>query len=188
MGKNTVQAKQWIGKCYLDSTPSETMVKRWYADFKCGCTDTNDAECLGCPNSAVVPESIKKLYKFVLADCKLKLHEIAEELKIFKNSKVIYHFAWTFVNKNAVFKVGAVFAHSLSKTTTRQQFSVCNCFNATKKSFCINVTMDETWINQFIPKSNWQSAEWTAAGKSCPKWPKTQISASRVLASVFWDV
>ena len=33
MGKNTVQAKQWLDKCYSDSAPSETMVKRWHADF-----------------------------------------------------------------------------------------------------------------------------------------------------------
>ena len=82
MGKNTVQAKQWLDKCYLDSVPLETTVKRWYADFKRGCTDTNDAECSGHPNSPVILENTKKLHKLILADCKLKLREIAEELKI----------------------------------------------------------------------------------------------------------
>ena len=38
MGKNTVQAKRYLG-----SALSETKVK-WYADFKCGCIDTNDAQ------------------------------------------------------------------------------------------------------------------------------------------------
>ena len=37
-------------------------------------------------NSAVVPENIKKLHKLVLADCKLKLRDIAEELKISEGS------------------------------------------------------------------------------------------------------
>ena len=50
-----------MGKKYCSSNglisviltaPSETMVKGWYADFKHGCTDTNDAECSGHPNSA----------------------------------------------------------------------------------------------------------------------------------------
>ena len=50
MGKNTVQAKQWLDKCYLDSAPLETTVKRCYADFKRGRRDTNDAECSGHPN------------------------------------------------------------------------------------------------------------------------------------------
>ena len=56
---NTVQAKQWLDKCYLDSTPLKTSVKRWYADFKRGRTDTNDAKCPGYPNSMVVLENCK---------------------------------------------------------------------------------------------------------------------------------
>ena len=86
MGKITVQAKQCLGKCYLDSTPSETMVKRWYADFKHSCADTNDAEHSDCPNSAVVLENIKKLHKLILANCKLEWREIAEMLKISEGS------------------------------------------------------------------------------------------------------
>ena len=58
--KNTLQAKQWLDKCYSDAAPSETTVKRWYADFKCSLIDTNNAECSGCPNLAVVLENTKK--------------------------------------------------------------------------------------------------------------------------------
>ena len=86
MRKNTIQAKQWLDKYYSDSAPSETMVKRWYADFKCSCTDINDAECSDHSNSTIVPENTKKLHKLVLASRKLKLYEIAEELKISEGS------------------------------------------------------------------------------------------------------
>ena len=62
-------------------------------------------------------------------------------------------------------------------------------FQHNKKEFLRKyVTMDETWIYHFILESNWQSDAWTAAGESHPKQPKTQISAGRVLASVFCDV
>jgi len=44
MGKNTVSAKTWLDKCYPDSAPSKATVERWFADFKRGRTDTNDAE------------------------------------------------------------------------------------------------------------------------------------------------
>ena len=47
--------------------------------------------------------------------------------------------------------------------------------------------MDETWIHHFTPESNRLSAEWTAAGESRLKRPKTQTFAGKVLASVFWD-
>ena len=49
------------------------------------------------------------------------------------------------------------------------------------------MTIDETWIHHFTLEANWQSAEWTAAGESCPKRPKMQTSAGKVLASIFWD-
>jgi len=62
MGKNTVQAKQWLDKYYSDFAPSETTVKRWYADFKRGRTDTNDAKRSGRPNSAIVPEKSTKSF------------------------------------------------------------------------------------------------------------------------------
>ena len=61
-------------------------------------------------------------------------------------------------------------------------------FQRNKKEFLCNVIIDETWIHHFTPESNRQSAEWTAAGESRPKWPKMQTSAGKVLASVFWDV
>ena len=75
MGKNTVQAKQWLEKCYGNSSPSETTIKRWFADFKRGRRDTDDAERSGRPNEAVTSENIKKIHKIVLNDRKVKLPE-----------------------------------------------------------------------------------------------------------------
>ena len=98
----------------MDSALSETMIKRWYADFKRNRTDTNDAECSGCPNSAVVLENTKELHKLVLANCKLKLHEITGVED--NRRQCIHHFAWTFVNGKAVFKVGPTLAHGRSKS------------------------------------------------------------------------
>ena len=56
--KNTVQAKQWLDKCYLGSALLET-IKCLYANFKPSHTDTNDAECSGCSKSTVVHENTK---------------------------------------------------------------------------------------------------------------------------------
>ena len=47
--------------------------------------------------------------------------------------------------------------------------------------------MDETWLHHFTPESNRQSAEWTAHDEPNPKRGKTQQSAGKVMASVFWD-
>ena len=63
MGKNTVQANQWLEKCNGDSALSEATIKRWFVDFKRGRRDINDAERSGRPNEAVTPENMKKSSK-----------------------------------------------------------------------------------------------------------------------------
>ena len=174
MGKNTVQANQWLDKCYSDSAPSETTVKRWYPDFKHGRTDTNNAECSGHPNSAAVPDNSKKLHKLVLAGRKLKLREIAEELKISKGSVFpILH------EHLSMRKLCSKWLQCLLTVDQKQQHvddseRCLQLFQRNKKEFLRKyVTMDEIWIHHFTLDSNRQSAEWTTAGESRPKRPKT---------------
>ncbi|XP_071745443.1 uncharacterized protein [Lepeophtheirus salmonis] len=59
-GKNTVQAKAWLEKCYPDSAPSKTTIKRWFADFKRGRTDTDDTERPCRLNEVFIPENNEK--------------------------------------------------------------------------------------------------------------------------------
>ena len=93
----------------------------------------------------------------------------------------IHHFAWTFVNEKAMFKVGATFAHSQLKTMRQWSEHCLQLFQRNKKEFSHKyVTMDETWIHHFTPESNQQSGEWTAAGENHP--------VGKALAYVFWDV
>ena len=145
------------------------MVKRRYADFKHSHTDTNEA---------VVPENTKKLYKLVLADRKLKLHEIAEELKISEGSVISILHEHLSIRKLCSKWVLCLLGQS--KTTVRQQFRALFVTVSTQKKEFLCMTMDETWIHHFIPGSNQQPAEW--------KWPKTQTWAGKFLASIFWDV
>ncbi|KAF7281861.1 hypothetical protein GWI33_004103 [Rhynchophorus ferrugineus] len=49
------------------------------------------------------------------------------------------------------------------------------------------VTMVETWLHHFTPNSNRESSEWTAHDEPAPKRGKTQQSAGKVTAYVFWD-
>lgn len=43
MGKNTIEAKQWLDKHYGDSAPGKSTIIDWYAEFKRGRTNTDDA-------------------------------------------------------------------------------------------------------------------------------------------------
>ena len=142
--------------------------------------------CSGCLNLAIVPENTKRL---ILADHKLKLCEIAEELKISEGcvfTILLEHLSMRKLYSKWVLPL-------LTVDQKQQHIDNSDCclqlFQWNKKEFlCKYVTMDETWIYYFTLESNWQSAEWTAAGESRPKQPKIQTSAGKVLASVFWDV
>ena len=63
IGKNTFEAKQWLDKHYGDSASGKLTIINWYADFKRGRTNTDDAE---------------KVRKIVLGDRKLNFCEIAD--------------------------------------------------------------------------------------------------------------
>ena len=71
IGKNTFEAKQWLDKRYRDSAPGKATIIVWYAEFKRGRTNTDDAERSCRPKSAVDPENITKVHKIVLGDRKL---------------------------------------------------------------------------------------------------------------------
>lgn len=86
MKKNTVQAKKWLDKCYPDSAPSKATVERWFAEFKCGRTRTDDAERCGRPNEVVTPENVKNVHKIILENRKVKLQEVADTMKMSKGS------------------------------------------------------------------------------------------------------
>ena len=51
MGKNTVEAKQWLDKRYGDSALGKSTIIDWYAEFKRDRTTIDDAERSGRPKS-----------------------------------------------------------------------------------------------------------------------------------------
>ena len=49
------------------------------------------------------------------------------------------------------------------------------------------ITVDETWLHHYDPETKQQSMQWRHSGSPRPKKFKTQQSAGKVMAMVFWD-
>ena len=49
------------------------------------------------------------------------------------------------------------------------------------------MAVDETWIHYYEPENKSQSRQWVGPGSPRPKKLKTQPSARKVMATVFWD-
>ncbi|QQP41991.1 Putative DD34D transposase [Caligus rogercresseyi] len=188
MGKNTVQTKAWLEKCYPDSAPSKTTIKRWFTNFKSGRTNTDDAERPGRPNEVVFPENVEKTLKIIMDNRKVKLQEIADTLKLSKGS--VFTIIHEYLNMKKLFSkwVPRLLTPEQKQQRVDDSRSCLGVFTQNKKEFFRRyITMDETWIHHYTPESKRQSAEWCVDGESRPKRPKIQMSARKVMASVFWD-
>ena len=186
--KNTVETKVWLDKHYSDFAPAKSTVEKWFAKFKRGEMSTEDDARSGRPKEAVTDENIKKVHKIIFDNRKVKLIEIAETLKISKER--VGHIVDEYLNMR---KLCSKWVPRELTTDQKQQRiddskQCLELFNRNKSEFLRRyVTMDETWLHHFTPESNRQSAEWTARDEPTPKRGKTQKSAGKVLASVFWD-
>ena len=49
------------------------------------------------------------------------------------------------------------------------------------------MTVEETWVHYYEPENKAQSLQWVGPGSPRPKKLKTQPSAGKVMATVFWD-
>ncbi|GBP48548.1 Putative uncharacterized protein FLJ37770 [Eumeta japonica] len=67
-----------------ESAPLYTMVKKWARLFRQGRESCEDHPRLGRPVTVVTEENVRKIEKLVLADRRIKLWQIAEELQISK--------------------------------------------------------------------------------------------------------
>ena len=172
----------------MGTAPGKSIIIDWYAKFKRGLTNTDGAERSGHPKSAAVPENITKVHKIVLGGRKLKLRVIDDALKISEGS------VFTILHESlGMRKLFSKWVPRLLTSDQKQKrveyLEHClELFKRGKKHFLRRyVTMNETWIDDYTPETERSSAEWTAAGESRPKRPKTQQWAGKVMASVFWD-
>ena len=85
--------------------------------------------------------------------------------------------------------------HWVSKCLSDEQMatraSVCSAMLKrfrSKDYFLLRlVTVDETWVHYYEPENKAQSRQWVGPGSPRPKKFKTQPSAGKVMATVFWD-
>ena len=160
MDKNTVEAKQWLDKHYGDSAPGKSTIIDCYAESKRGRTNTDDAERSGRPKSAIVPENITKPHKIVLGDRKLKLHEIADTLKISEGS------VFTILHESLGMRMFFFKRVPRMLTLNQKQQRVddsdryLELFKRGKKDFLRwYVTMDEKWVHHYTPETKRSLAE-----------------------------
>ncbi len=82
-GKDTIKTTVWwFNKHYPNFAPGKLTIIDWFAEFKHGRMNTDDALLPGCLKEVVTLKNIVQVYKIILANCQVKLHKIADTLNI----------------------------------------------------------------------------------------------------------
>ena len=125
--------------------------------------------------------------KSVYSDRRIQVEEIAQALDISHCSvSTILH------GRLGMRKLTARWVPKfLSDEQMATRASVCsallNRFRS-KDDFLLRlVTVDEIWVHYYEPENKAQSRQWVGPGSLRPKKFKTQPSAGKVMATVFWD-
>ena len=129
----------------------------------------------------------KKVRDLVYSDRQIQVEETAQTLGISHGSvSTILH------DRLGMGKLTASWVpESLSDEQMATRASVCSALLKrfrSKGDFLLHLaTVDETWVHYYEPENKAQSRQWVGPGSPRPKKFKTQPSAGKVMATVFWD-
>ena len=185
-GKTGQEIHCKLTNVYGSSAPSYAQVKFWVGEFKRSRTSLEDETRSGRPSDATDEEMCNKVRDLVYSDRRIKVEEIANALHISHSS----------VSKTLHDRLGMLLARWVPKSLSDEQMATrASVYSALLKRFwskeddflsCL-VTVDENWVHYYEPWNKAQSHQSVGPGSPRPKKFKTQPSAGKVMATVFWD-
>ena len=187
-GKTGKEIHGELADVYGSSAPSFAQVKFWVGEFKRGRMSLEDkASRSGRPLDATDEEMCKTVWDLVYSDRPIQVEEIVQEFGISHGSvSTILH------DRLGMRKLTARWVpKSLSDEQMATRASVCSAllkrFRSKDDFLLCLVTVDETWVHYYEPENKAQSRQWVGPGSPRPKKFKTQPSAGKMMATVFWD-
>ena len=158
---------------------------KWSAEFKRGRDSLEDDPRPGRPADLLSQEMIDRVERLVLNNHQIKVAELASECGISNGS------VYTIINVRHVKSICQVgtqkpeYARSSAKGGVKSRTS--GSVQCQSRRHTRLVTGDETWLHHWDPDTKKESMQWKHPGSPSPKKFRSQPSASKVMATVFWD-
>jgi len=158
------------------------------AQFKRGDFSTYETPRPGRHQTVTTPDISDQIHELILEDRRISAKSIAEQLGISRErvGSIIHED----LDKRKLYAKWVPKYLNVDQKRQRCQSSEEHSvfFRCDPKDFLSRlVTMDETWLYHYDPETKQQSMEWRHSGSPHPKKSRVQISAGKVLASIFWD-
>ena len=187
-GKSRSEIKKRLDAVYGNSFPSMATVKNWFNEFQHGRMLVFDEPRPGAPETATTENKVTKIHDLVLADCRLKVREIAETAGILKDRVAqILHKILDMRKLLARWVLRLLTPDNKRNPETISEQCLTRFKRNPKKFLRRLVTIDETWIHWYTPETKQQSKQWISPDESAPKKAKTVPSAGKVMATVCWN-
>ena len=186
-GKTGQEIHCELTNVYGSSAPSYGQVKFWVGEFKRSRSSLEDKTRSRRPSDATDEEMCNKVRDLVYSDRRIKVEEIANALHISHGSV-----STTLHDRLGMHKLTARWVpKSLSDEQMATRSSVYSAllkrFRSKEDDFLLRlVTVDKTWVRYYEPENKAQRCQSVEPGSPRPKF-KTQPSAGKVMAAVFWD-
>ena len=159
--------KAELGKVHGESVPSLKSVNFWINGFKRGQTATKDETRSGRPIKVTASDIVEEIHHMVIEDCQMKVHEISKIVDI--STEQVYKILHEKLEDRKVCARWVPRLLTPDQKSDREDVSA-QClakFNRNPQEFFRRfVTVNETWINHYIPESEEQTKQWVLPGES----------------------
>ncbi|UYV72344.1 hypothetical protein LAZ67_9002714 [Cordylochernes scorpioides] len=167
---------------YGEATLDRSNVYRWYKMFSEGREDVNDEERAGRPSTSTTDEKINEVEKMILANRRITVREVAEDLNISIGS---CHSI--FINDLGTRRVAAKFVPKLLNCDQKQhRMNIANVRDDPNLLQRV-ITGDEAWVYGYDVETKAQSSQWKLPHEPRPKKARQVRSNVKVLLTVFFD-
>ncbi len=189
-GETSVRITAMVQETYGEHCMHESSIRRWAKRFREGRTNIEDEARSGRPRDSVNEDNIKRVKQLLKEDSRLTLTEMAERMPIEcgrSSIRVILHDVLGYRKLSARWIPRLLTDdHKRQRMGAALQFLTFYNEVGPELLLCV-VTGDETWAHYYTPEQKRQSKQWCAPGEPPPKKVKSELSAGKLMVTVFWD-
>ena len=187
-GKTGQEIHCELTNVYGSSAPSYAQVKFWVGEFKRSRTSLEDETRSGHPSDATDEKMCNTVRDLVYSDRRIKVEEIANALHISHGSVLTTLHDHLGMHKLTARWVPKSLSDEHMATTASVYSALLKRFRSKEDDFLSRlVTVDENWVHYYELENKAQSRQSVGPGSPRPKKVKTQPTAGKVMATVFWD-
>ncbi|KAJ4426506.1 hypothetical protein ANN_27320, partial [Periplaneta americana] len=188
LGDSQSQTIRKIQQVFGEDAMGVTQIKEWFNRFKDGRTSAESEQRCGRPQTARSAAVVERVRNLVMADHRLTVREIAEEVGVSKDSA--HAILRDDLNMN---RVAAKFVPKLLSPEQKDlrcdvAQDLLDTANTDPGFLNTVITGDESWVYGYDPETKRQSSQWKHPESPRPKKVRQVRSKIKVMLTVFFDV